>query len=310
MTVLGIDISKYQLYDTSPSNAFGWQQAYQSGARYVIMRAVRTNPDGTVYTDLRLVDYAQSREALLLAGYYAYVRLEFDTIRQSDLALNAISGLTPARMIIDLEGDPPRGLTPSQAAGRLQTWLDRVEAATKMVPVIYTRQSWFDVYIAPSTSWKRYPLWLARYPGITQDSQPVIDSPWGDGRYKPRDWDSWTFWQYTDLGQGELFGAQSKQIDLDLFNGTEQNLIDFVGGDHGQVPPEPPPAQGIAFEIQVDFLNVRSGPGTGYAVVDQLKRGDQVSPLNVDGLNAWIEIAPGQWACVALNGRRYMQVME
>ena len=308
MTVLGIDISKYQLFDTSPPNAFGWQKAYQAGGRFVMMRSTRTNPDGTIYKDLRLIDYAQNREALLLAGYYAYVRLEFDTIRQADIYLSAVSGLTLARAVIDLEGDPPRGLMPSQAAARLQTWLDRVEAATKQIPIIYTRQSWFDSYIAPSSSWRRYPLWLARYAGIDQSSRPLLDSPWGDGKYKPRDWETWTFWQYTDFGQGELFGAESKQIDLNLFNGTEQNLVDFIGGDPGQQPPPPPPAQGIVFEIQADFLNVRSGPGTGYPVVDQLKLGDQVTPGDVDGLNAWIEIAPGKWACVTLNGRRYMRV--
>ena len=306
MTVLGIDISKYQLYDTSPPDAYDWQAAYQAGARFAFVRATRANPDGSLYTDPRLMDYVQNRQHIPIAGFYSYVRLEHDPLRQAEHLLLAIGDLPDARVAIDLEGDRPGSLTPAQAASRLQTWLDRLEAATSRLPVIYTRQGWFDAYVAPSSNWQRYPLWAARYPGIDGNYQPLLGSPWADGRYQPRDWGNWTFWQYTDFGPGARFGAQSSQIDLNLFNGSEEQLTELIGVPDGGGGTPPPVGEGLIFEVQVDFLNMRAGPGISFPVVDQLRSGDQVTAQDVDGSNAWVQVAPGRWVCVALNGRRYL----
>jgi lysozyme len=309
MAVVGIDLSKYQLIDGSPPGAFGWQSAYEAGARFVIIRATRTNLDGSVYKDIRLDDYVQSRRFVQLAGFYAYVRLNYDPLKQAEAFLSAIQNYSSARAVIDLEGERPGGLSPSQAASRLQIWLDRVEAVTNRTPMIYTRQSWFDFYIAPSTAWQRYPLWLARYPGIDSNYQPLLQGPYADGRFKPRDWPNWTFWQYTDSGPGFLFGAESREIDLNYFNGTPQELADFIGEVEGPGEPPPPP-EGFAFQVDVDLLNVRSGPSVSYPVVDLLKRGDRVVASDVDGLHAWVEISPGRWTCVTLNGRRFMSPVD
>lgn len=309
MAVLGLDISKYQLYDSSPPGSFDWQAAYDAGARFVFMRTTRANVDGSVYTDIRLDDYAQSRQFLLLAGFYAYVRLEFDPIRQADVFLEAIQNYLPARAVIDLEGQRPGTLTPTQAAVRLRSWLDHVEAATGQTPMIYTRQSWFDSYIAASDEWQQYPLWLARYPGYGTDDRPSIDGPFSDGLFEPRDWTNWTFWQFTDNGPGLRFGAQSLEIDLDLFNGSEAELVNFIGDQDDPGTP-PPPSQGAGFQVEVDLLNVRSGPSLSYAIVDRLQRGDRVAPKDIDGYHAWIEINPGKWACVSLNGRRFMRPID
>jgi len=46
------------------------------------------------------------------------------------------------------------------------------------------------------------------------------------------------FWQYTDRGDGIAWGCQSKQIDLDYWNGTLTELYDYAG----QLTPPPPPA--------------------------------------------------------------------
>jgi len=307
MTVLGLDISKYQLYDSSPPGSFDWQAAYAAGARFAFLRATRANVDGSVYTDIRLDDYAQSRQFLLLAGFYAYVRLDFDPIRQADVFLAAIQDYLPARAVIDLEGQSPGSLTPTQAASRLRSWLDHVEGATGQTPIIYTRQSWFDTYIAASNDWQQYPLWLARYPGYGADYMPSIEGPFADGRFDPRDWATWTFWQYTDNGPGLSFGAQSREIDLNLFNGSEEDLVNFIGDTEDPGTPPPPPSQGNEFQVDVDLLNVRSGPGLGYSIVDRLQRGDRVAPIDIDGYHAWIEISPGKWACITLNGRRFMR---
>ncbi len=51
-------------------------------------------------------------------------------------------------------------------------------------------------------------------------------------------WASWTFWQWTDKGDGLAFGMESKGLDMNWFNGTEQELRKWAGVEPGP-PPEP-----------------------------------------------------------------------
>ena len=47
----------------------------------------------------------------------------------------------------------------------------------------------------------------------------------------------WTFWQYTASGDGPAFGAESKAIDVNLFNGSMEDLKKFAGisGPSGEI---------------------------------------------------------------------------
>ena len=52
-------------------------------------------------------------------------------------------------------------------------------------------------------------------------------------------WPNWTLWQTTDKGDGLAYGCESKQVDMDQFNGTVEDLYKYV-----QVAPPvvvPPP---------------------------------------------------------------------
>jgi len=53
----------------------------------------------------------------------------------------------------------------------------------------------------------QYPLWIANY-GV---SEPRVPEPWSS--------DEWLFWQFTEVGDGELYGVESRGIDLNYFNG-------------------------------------------------------------------------------------------
>ena len=53
---------------------------------------------------------------------------------------------------------------------------------------------------------KKYPLWIAHY-GVPY---PSIPQPWN----------TWNFWQFTDNGNGTLYGVESLNIDLNYFNGS------------------------------------------------------------------------------------------
>ncbi|MFN8381390.1 MAG: hypothetical protein U0V02_05590 [Anaerolineales bacterium] len=50
-------------------------------------------------------------------------------------------------------------------------------------------------------------LWIANYGTNT----PLVPKPWTA--------DEWTLWQFTDNGDGPLYGVESGNIDLNYFNG-------------------------------------------------------------------------------------------
>jgi hypothetical protein len=72
--------------------------------------------------------------------------------------------------------------------------------------------------------WEKLGYWVARYIDL--------DHPWGDGKYIPAYYLDWLFWQFSarGTGRGAEFGAQSKSIDLDYFNG-DQAAFDAVFGE-------------------------------------------------------------------------------
>ena len=141
---------------------------------------------------------------------------------------------------------------------------------------------------------KYYPLWAARYYDFTTS----LGGPWGDGKMKFRDWDDWTGWQYTDRADGIAHGAESYELDKNVFK-------DIVA-----VPPTPQPEpSGLSFLVAVPALNVRSGPGTNYSIVGLLHAGDVVKVLDIGGTSAWVEFEPGKWAAVQYNVTRYMEAV-
>jgi LysM repeat protein len=104
----------------------------------------------------------------------------------------------------------------------VKTWLDRVESVFGRKPIIYSGQFFLQDYLSVQgggpPAWARdYPLWLAQYPNVyVEGSQPFL----------PRGWFKWTFWQYSDKGRVNGINAA---VDLDVFNGTLEELYKFAG---------------------------------------------------------------------------------
>jgi hypothetical protein len=80
-------------------------------------------------------------------------------------------------------------------------WIDHVEAATGVQPIVYTgRYFWQDN--VGSSAWSDYPLWIAHY----TTGCPNLPSPWDD----------WVFHQYTESG---TVPGISGVVDRNDFNG-------------------------------------------------------------------------------------------
>src|SRR4026209_1674442 len=61
----------------------------------------------------------------------------------------------------------------------------------------------------------------------------------------PRGWFKWTIWQYSEKGKVNGFG-NNVSVDLDLFNGTLEDLYRFAGAQINTEPPKTPQKHTIA----------------------------------------------------------------
>lgn len=66
----------------------------------------------------------------------------------------------------------------------------------------------------------------------------------------------------------------------------------------------------MKFEVDTDFLNVRSGPGVEYPIVAQLARGAKLSSKKLHSRSAWIEFEPGKWCAIVFDGIKYLKIVK
>lgn len=69
----------------------------------------------------------------------------------------------------------------------------------------------------------------------------------------------------------------------------------------------PQPNIGLQARVSVSSLNIRNGPSTNYADIGNLKMGDVLNIIALDGKDVWIEFEPGKWAAFIFRGKRYME---
>ena len=88
---------------------------------------------------------------------------------------------------------------------------------------IYTRASYFDPIVPQSqySYFGKHDLWVAHY----YVGKPAI----------PKAWKEWLFWQWTERGDGHLHGVGSHRIDLNHFNGTEDDFRKRFGISNSQM---------------------------------------------------------------------------
>ena len=206
--VLGVDVSKWQ-------GVMDWGKCAAAGAKFAFIRAGSIDGiTGICYTDDQWNTNKVEAPKHLPIGAYWYFRPQFNPVSQADYFCNLISGVEiKLAPVLDVETNG--GLSPAAYADAIKAFLDRVEALTGEWPLIYT-SVWKWAQVEPRPYWPNYELWVAHY---TPNVEPLI----------PPAWYEWTFWQQSSTGPGATYGAESDSIDLDYFNGDEQDLADYIG---------------------------------------------------------------------------------
>lgn len=229
MRAHGLDISKYDIY-FRPETATGQLD-------FVIQRiSYRTTRD-EAFTVL-----VPGVMKVPIRGGYHYLNSDRGWKEQADAYLKFISGYDYHFHACDFEA-AFNSLSPEFAYQAWQ-WIHYIADKTGKPTLLYTSPSLYNKYIAPSQSrfginWNTVDLWQAQW-FFTPNPNGTPSTPIGRTA-------GWKLWQYTDKGNGPLYGvSRSTAADLDVFNGTVQQMRDYLhlSGTTPPPPPEPePPAE-------------------------------------------------------------------
>jgi GH25 family lysozyme M1 (1,4-beta-N-acetylmuramidase) len=235
----GIDLSHNQKYYT-----------YQEHQNFVIHKAsegMNPNKEDSFGLDRH---YEECRKAKIFGAYH-YFRsgTTYPYKGQVEAYLMAIEGKEVDFHVVDFE---KTGNTPSMRFGNdCKAYIEHLKSIRDEPVLFYSNraviQEWMFQY---GVHWVRdYPdLWIAQYPyrGWNERMREVPDTKYGWYPALPAETHMWRFWQYSADGnkRGPEEGVTDDwwrpipSVDLDVFNGTFNDLLDWC--NKSPLPPKPP----------------------------------------------------------------------
>lgn len=193
----GLDVSHYQ-------GKVSWDKVADDGVHFSYAKATEGGSNVDIMFE---ANWKALKPSSIAHGAYQFYHFETDPTRQYDLFTKVVPPqskmLPPA---IDVEklnkGAPGR----ADRVATLHKFLEKIEAAYGVKPIIYCSHSFWDSNL--DDSFGDYPLWIAQY-GV---HNPRL----------PKGWTKWLFWQHTQSGTAT--GIQG-DVDLDDFQGRAEDLL-------------------------------------------------------------------------------------
>jgi GH25 family lysozyme M1 (1,4-beta-N-acetylmuramidase) len=269
--ILGVDISRWQ----SSDQPLDFNRMAAAGVAFAFIKG----SDGLLTEDALAVPHVTTwapaaKAAGILVGYYHFGRIPVT----EDLAVITADAQTQAAQaaarlallggyddrtlpyVLDMEGVSTK-ISDEAVTLWTTTWLDAMQLATARAPIMYSYRNFLATrYLQdPATveKFRNYHLWLAQ-PGNPADpavqvGQGLSGRPCYESAWKQTDCSYvWTFWQYTNSGDRELYGIPwspsvgdcptgvtlcfpgrgtgRTHLDLNVFNGTAADLTALVNG--------------------------------------------------------------------------------
>jgi GH25 family lysozyme M1 (1,4-beta-N-acetylmuramidase)/SH3-like domain-containing protein len=283
--VIGPDVSFYQDDPETPRGIDFVKMSKSAG--YVIIRA---GQNSWVDSDFK-VNWREAKLAGLPRGSYWFYDSRTEPKKQAELWVQQFGGdFGELPLFADFEESY---MGPYRGWKNWYTFLERLKQLIDGHEIaIYTAfYYWRDnapnatTQAANLAYFLQYPLWIANY-GATE---PSVPAPWKKGE--------WLFWQYTEVGDGDLFGVESKGIDLNYFNGdlaAFKARFKLTGPgpdpDPDPIPDDDNPTGKFYKVIASPSLKVREGPGTGYDAIGLLHTDDVVEEINDITGRTWLKV--------------------
>lgn len=195
--VYGIDVSHYQ-------DDIDWQELSKMNIRGIRLQfAFIKATEGATYQDRFFVkNWGEAKQAGLLCGAYHYFKPGVSGKDQAENFIQTVKlekgDLPPVLDFEVLEGESRK-----EVISEAKIWLNSVEKAFKIKPIIYSSRNFYREFLQAELS--DYPLWVAHYqvprPGLAENQ--------------------WLFWQFTEKA---TVNGVNGSADLNVFNGSWADL--------------------------------------------------------------------------------------
>ncbi len=200
--LFGIDVSHHQ-------NEVQWDKCAAAGVVFAFLKAT----EASTFVDRRFAyNWSETKKNGIVRGSYHFFRPRSVVENQVSNFL-AVQGRLEAGdlpPVLDLEvPESWRSLSLKKRIAIVRQWLDAVEAALDIKPIIYLSSSFAGDVLGNDAFLKNYLLWVANY----QVSKPRVPAPWS----------KWDFWQYSETGK--VTGVPTGSVDLNWFQGTRSDLM-------------------------------------------------------------------------------------
>lgn len=198
--VHGIDVSRYQ-------KRVDWQRVkkMQVGSIRVTFAFIKAT-EGSWLKDPEFENnWENAREAGILRGAYHFFLPDISPKDQAARFVKTVrlrSGDLPP--VVDVE--ETRGMTKAQIQKHTKEFLNLLEKAYKVRPILYTNRDFYKRYFADHADFKGYRFWIAHY-YVTDFDMPGEED--------------WHFWQHSDRGN---VNGINERVDFNVFNGDSAAL--------------------------------------------------------------------------------------
>lgn len=201
---------------------YGWNNTITQIERYIDFHALRQQTRGVIlragqnlWRDRAFdVSWKNAKEAGLLRGSYWFYDSRANPKRQAEKWAETL-GNDPGEMELWCDFEERYG----GAFGGWKHWYDFMEALKALLPNkkigVYTGYYYWNEFARGVDYFGQYPLWIAWY----NTTPPKVPSVWND----------WTYWQFTDDYPSTGWGAESNEIDMNYFAGSEADFLARYG---------------------------------------------------------------------------------
>lgn len=202
--IRGVDVSHYQ-------GDINWNDIVNQNIDFAFMKATEGSNNVDKYFKQ---NWSKAQKTPIVIGAYHFFSFDSDVKTQAEnfiSTVGSLKGKMPPVIDFELysnyERNPPDIIT---TRADLQLFLDTLEKYYGVKPIIYTTVKLYNLYI--KNQFNDYPLWIRN----------VYYSPNIGMKYK------WTFWQYTDRAVLKGYHGDENYIDMNVFNGTEDEFRDIL----------------------------------------------------------------------------------
>jgi lysozyme len=207
----GIDVSRYQ-------GKIDWDVVAAHTDPKVIFTGIRATVSWG-YQDTQFArNWSEAKRVGLLRMAYHVIYPSENATKQIDNLFSMVgTDLGELPLALDVELD--QGVKASAIASNVLTQAQLIESRSGRKPIIYSRKSWVDVYMAGASWLNNYDWWLAIYLSSGKEHQgpPPL----------PKNVSKWLIHQ--SGSHGSPIGVQSLQLDYDRWNGDAAAVYKYAG---------------------------------------------------------------------------------